>query len=525
MQTKKRSIGSEAGKTLSFLYLGQILGAIITIITFIYVTRYLGPSNYGIYVFAIGFSALVGAVGNFGIGSFMSKNLSEFSYKKNTDGISKTISASYILMLIVATVLTVIGVGISGVLSNSFASNIQISYITLSIAALIIFFSMIQNINVHALAGFSGGKQAAATSISVDVIQLVSIVLLLKLGYGVNGAVFGILLGNIIGSILAVYFILKIARSYTGFKLIRPNKKMLSVAFNFSFPLAINNILNTAMQNFSILFLGFYVTSAVIGNYGAALKGLNFAAISYGTMSMVVLPLFSKINTEKESKQKNNSYTKTMVYSLVLTLPFIIFISAMATPAVELLLSNKYSLAPLYLALITLGVAINLISYYLGSILTSKGLTKKMLKYNIISVITQLILLLILAPSYGVLGVIIPVFIIGSILNDILLILAVRNNLSLKINYIPIFLATLASLLLYFPLELSFFSANIILQLISGFIITIIFYPIFLMLLRVITKEDISKLRSFMPRIPVLGRFFDYILSYTNILLGMHDAK
>ena len=160
MEKTKKNIGAEAGKTLSFLYIGQILGAIITIITFIYLTRTLGPSNYGIYVFAIGFSALVGAVGNFGIGSYMSKNLSQYSYQKNAKGISKTLSSSFLLMFFVSITLTIIGVVISSYVSNTFSSNIQISYITLAIASSIIFFSMIQNINVHALVGFSGGKQA-----------------------------------------------------------------------------------------------------------------------------------------------------------------------------------------------------------------------------------------------------------------------------------------------------------------------------------------------------------------------------
>ncbi len=525
MHVKKKSIGSEAGRTLSFLYLGQILGAIITILTFIYVTRFLGPSNYGIYVFAIGFSALVSAVGNFGIGSYMSKNLSLFSYKKNIEGINRTISSSYILLFIVALILTLIGILISGVVSGVFISKINISYITLTIASCIIFFSMIQNVNVHALAGFSGGKQAAVTSITVDIIQLISIVALLLLGLGVNGAVLGILLGNIIGSMLSIFFILRIAKTYKGFRLFMPKKKMLSEVFNFSFPLAINNVLNTAMQNFSILFLGFYVTSAIIGNYGAALKGLNFATIAYGTMSMVVLPIFAKINASKKAKEIGNSYTKVMVYSLVLTLPFIIFVSAMAQPAVYLLLSNKYYLAPLFLTLITLGVAINMIAYYIGSILASNGLTKKMLKYNGVSVAIQLLLLMVLTPYFGVLGVILPVFILGGLMNDILLIMAVKNNVSAKINYKRIIACVVGALLLYIPLSIAFITSSIILQLILGFILSIVFYPIILSFLNIIGADDISGIRSFVPKVPFLSKAFDYILSYTNILIGIKNGR
>ncbi|MEM0201142.1 MAG: oligosaccharide flippase family protein, partial [Candidatus Micrarchaeaceae archaeon] len=415
-EQKIKGVGVDVGNTLSFLYIGQIFGAIITIITFIYVTRSLGPSNYGIYVFAIGFATLVSAFGNFGLGSYMSKNLSKYYFTKNSKEISKTISSSYVLLFLIAVLLTISAVLLSKLIPSLF-SSINITSLTLSLAGLIIFFQMVQNVNVHALVGFSSGKESAFISVFVDLVQLISIISFLYLGFGINGAILGLLIGNIIGAILAVYFILSKAKKIPGFKLFMPSKSSLSNAFNFSFPLAINNVINTALQNFSILFLGFFVTSFIIGNYGAAIKGLNFATISYGTMSMVILPLFAKINSIKK-RDKGNDYTNILIYAIVITLPFIIYVSAMAKPAIYLLISSKYSSAPLYLTLITFGMALNLFSYYSGSILASKDMTKKLLKYTASSALIQFILLLLLTPSFGVLGVILPVFIIGGLLNS-----------------------------------------------------------------------------------------------------------
>jgi O-antigen/teichoic acid export membrane protein len=518
-EQKNNTVGKETGSTLSLLYIGQIFGAIITVVTFIYVTRFLGPSNYGIYVFAVGFAALVSAFGNFGLGSYMSKNLSQFSYQKNSKGISKTISSSYFLLFLIAGILTILAILISKFIPSLF-SSLDISTLTLSLSGLIIFFQMIQNVNVHALVGFSYGKPASAIPVVVDLIQLVGIISFLYIGFGVNGAILGLLIGNIFGSILSIYFILHKAKKLPEFKLSIPSKKSVFDAFNFSFPLAINNVINTSIQNFSILFLGFFVTSFVIGNYGAAIKGLNFATISYGTMSMVMLPLFTKINSSKK-RDKAKDYTNILLYALIITLPFIIYISAMAKPAVYLLISNKYNIAPLYLTLITFGMALNLFGYYSGSILASKNLTKKLLKYNAVSAITQFILMLILTPYFGVLGVIIPVFVIGGLLNSVFIGIAVRKNVSAKINHRRIILAFIGSILLYIPLSVSLLLPNIILELIIGAVLLLIFYPILLNILNVINKEDIDKIRAIFPNVPLFKKLFNIILDYTRVIYGI----
>ena len=519
MVTQKNiSVGKEAGSTLSFLYVGQIFGALITVATFIYVTRFLGPSNYGIYVFAIGFAALISAFGNFGLGSYMTKNLSKFLFEKNSKGINDTISASYVLLFLIAAIFTIIAVLLSRFTPSLF-SSLNISSLTLALAASIIFFQMIQNVNVHALVGFSSGKPAATIPVLVDLIQLIGIVSFLYLGFGVNGAIFGLLIGNIIGSILSVYFMLSKAKRLHNFKFSLPGKKLLSDALNFSVPLAANNVINTSIQNFSILFLGLFATAFIIGNYGAAIKGLNFASISYGTMSLIMLPLFAKINSMKK-RDKGKDYTDILLYALIITLPFIIFVSAMAKPAIYLLISGNYNSAPLYLTLITFGMALNMFSYYSGSILASKNLTKKLLKYNALSAIIQFILMLILTPYIGVLGVVIPVFIIGGLLNSILVGIAMKNNISAKINYRRILPVFITSILLYIPLSAALLLPNIILELVAGFLLLLIFYPILLNILNVVNKDDISKIRAIFPNIPLFKKLFNVILDYTELIYG-----
>ena len=48
------------------------------------------------------------------------------------------------------------------------------------------------------------------------------------------------------------------------------------------------------MQNFSVIFLGFFVSEVVIGNYGTALKGLSVIMVFYASVVTVLLPTFSE---------------------------------------------------------------------------------------------------------------------------------------------------------------------------------------------------------------------------------------
>lgn len=522
------NIASSAAKTAYILYGGQIFAIIISLATFVALARLLGPGSYGLYAFAISFAAIIGGFRNFGIGAYLSKEISKNLHSNDVDGISRAISSGLALLFVLAFILTLIGLGLSGVVANVLFGSIGISVLSLILASMTIFFMMFQNAAIMGLIGISRPKAAAVATILIDTVQLISILLLLHYGFGVNGALFGMLIGYIVGAVIATAYLVRVASTHAGFRIYIPSKKELKHAFSFAAPIGAVNMLNQVMQNASVLILGLFVSAEILGNYGAALKGLAFTSVITTTLSSILIPVFSKVAAGKsDAASRDATYDKVVRYSLMLTLPILIYIGVMANPGVHILLSNKYAYAPLYLTLISFGIAISLVSISIGSLIISRGVTRRYLYYSAITSAIELISAVVLVPYFKVVGVIVAVFVIGSIVSNALFIKLSREKLKAKLNYGKIYLLLLSNFILAVPMYAALLVPNYAAELVAGIVILLIAYPAILAFLRLVDKKDLDRIANSTSKIMYLSSAVDYFCRYTKFFverIGAADA-
>ncbi len=523
---KEESLASSAARTAYVLYGGQVFAIIISVATFVVLTRQLGPSSYGLYVFAISFAAILGGFQNFGVGSYLSKDLARFSHNRDVRGISRTMSSGYALLFPIALVLTLISVGISSYVANFLFGSVGIGVLSLVLASMAIFFMMVQNAAIMGLIGLSRPKAAALITIVIDLSQLAFIVLLLHLGAGVNGALLGMLIGYIIGAATAFSYSINAAAKFTGFRLYLPSKKEFMGAFNFSAPIGVINMLNLVTQNLSVLVLGLFVSASILGNYGAALKGLSFTTVIFTTSSSLLIPIFSKVGAKSKNTEKRNSaYDKIIMYSLILAMPLILYIGVMANPGLHILLSGSYSYAPLYLTLICFGIAISMISLSLGSLIISRGITKKYMYYNIISTLIKLLSMAVLIPYFNVIGSIFAVFIIGGIASNLLFIRLSKTELNARLGYWRMHLILLANFILAIPMYAALLFPSYLLELVAGFAIMLAAYPMVLGLMRLVEKSDLERVTSSTAKIRYVGSVARWFCAYTLFFVERSGVK
>lgn len=518
MAENKDGIGVTAARLVSSLYAGQIIGVFITAATFILLTRLLGPGSYGLYTFALGFSTLIGSIQGFGIGSYFNKALPGFGKREDKEEALKVISSGYAILLPIALVLALAGTALSPYIANVLFKHLGIDSLALVLASWSFFFSVIVYITTNALIGFIKGKLASIVTVSVDILQLFLSVGLVLLGYGVNGAIGGMLIGYVIGCVISMALLFSVLSRYGSVRLRMPGKSDLKKALSFSAPIGANNVLNYSIQSFGILYVSFFITKEVLGNLGAAVRGLNFIAVFYNTMSSALVPLFAKASIAKEGKEAAADYNKMLLYAILVSMPMIIYIGVLAKPGVSLLLSSAYSSTSLYLSLIAFGTAINIFQFYIVSLLLAKGYARKLLKYNAASIAVQYALVIAVTPFFGVLGMIATLFIIGGILDDVIFMALARRVLGMKFEYRKLGMLFLGNMLLAIPLSLALLVGNPALSLLAGLIILIIAYPPILTALRVLNKADIDLMESIAKRIKILERPAGWFIAYLRLL-------
>ena len=526
----KESLGRRTARVMSAVMLGQIANIVITGVTIILVARLLGPVDYGIYVFAFGFASLIDAVGGFGIGTYFNRHLAIHSYSRDTRRMSRTLSSGYVLLALSSVAITILALLLSGYVSNTLYKSLDIPYITLITSSLMILFVMLQAVSVQALIGLSRGIYSSISGIVGNSIQLAGSVGLIMLGFGVEGALIGMLLGYAASALLATLLVFRSMGQYGGFTFTRPMLWELKETAKFSFPIGFNTMLNDGMQNFSILFLGFYVSKAILGNYGAALKGLSAVILLHNSINNALLPAFSTAKLVKKPQSLHKTYNKVLGYSLILTLPLLVYLAVFSEPAIYLFLSKSYSTAPTYLSLILIGAIVNTVSLFISGLIVSRGKTGLVLKYNAIAAVSGLILLLLLTPRFAVYGNIVAIFLVSNAISIILMIRGAIRTFGVRFDYMKILAIFGSNILFGAVLYALLYLANasvvnplsdpvMAAELILGALAAAALYPVILARTHVMTISDIKSLTAAVGHLPMLSAPTTLALRYTKLFI------
>ncbi len=517
-------VGNSALRMLSSLLVGKVLSVMLTALSLILLARLLDPSGYGVYTVAIGFAALLGAAAPFGISTYLSKYLAEAGAKRENLAISKAITDGYFIIFIVAAIFAIMGLLMSGYASHYIFTTSNVPTIDLVIASLTVFFSVIFGISYSALVGLGRGRDASIVTVLTSLIQLVVGVGLVLLGYGVYGALVGLLAGDIVSFFVSNYMVYADVKKRFGFKFTKLDKRHITDILKFSLPVATNNLLSSSgINNFAVLLLGAFAASTVLGNYGIAFKGFNLMVIFYGTVTTVLLPAISKALTKtNDSKRAYEIYNKSMLYSIALSLPVMIFIGVFSGPIVSIFISKSYTTAPLYLTLIAGGVILDFIGLYAASFFTAGGKVYSIMKYSLISTFIEVLSLFVLVPLFGAIGVIIAVFYIGNIIDDILFLRGIRKHFGITPDfwqYVKLLVCGLVITGLFEAANVTtlFGNSDYIhfgFDIVAALFVLVFIYPAMLVIFRLMDRFIIEDLRKSTRKIPFVETLANFVLNY-----------
>lgn len=519
MAKEKEALGRRAARTLSAMLLANVSGLILGIATIFAVARLLGPGNYGAYTIAVSYYLLIDAALYFGIGQYFNKRLSELEHDGKKEKLLSALSSGLILALAFSIALTLIGIGAAAYVAQIYAP-LGVSFLTLAIASFVMFFSILFGACNSALIGFGEVRLAALTSIVENAIQLAACVILVLLGFGFNGAVAGIVIGYLAGFAVSLSALMAVGGKHVRLGFVF-DKKEIRYAFKFCTPIALSNAVNNGANVFSTLLLGVFVTASLLGNFGLAFRGINIISVVAGTAPVAAIPVLSIALSRRSKKKKlEEAYNKSVLYSLLITLPIMVFTAAFAKPLIYLLATSRYSAAPLYLSLMSIGMMIYAPGIFASNLLIAGGQTRKLLKYTGIATLLQLVFLLILVPSYGALGAIAAAFFIGNGVITYLLVKGTAKHFKIKTDYSKMLKIFVSCAALALAFGLVYFIPGNALQLLCGAAVLFILYPIFAVLFRAVDKEDVKELRKAMSGIPALRKSAGFMISYISFLTG-----
>ncbi len=443
-----KDLGLATARNGAMYVSSKIISSVVILVILIFLARYLKSDYYGLYTIVVAFSTLLGAGGNFGISTTFRKKLSENNISNEEK--SNVISSGLTLSLSISFILAVIGILISKYMAFTVYHE-PLLVIPFVIASITIFFTVLYNVTSAVLFGINKVKEASKITIIYSISQALAVLTLVLLGYSIIGALSGIVISLIIGSLISIYYL----RKFLVYKFKFQPLKKLKEMFFFSSPILVSNLVYLGLTSFAIAFLALFVSPSIVGTYGVAFRSGRIIEVITASLTFVLLPTFSNVITDKLKKGNiNKIFNNSIYYSFLILAPITVYLISVSKPLMYLLFSESYTYSYIYFSLILIGLLINIIGMYSGQLMVGYGKTKLFMKYQILTLIIELSLLLILTPILKVYGVLLSLFLIGPIIFSLIYILVLYKNFKIKFYWKRLFGIISASALLFVVLYL-----------------------------------------------------------------------
>ncbi len=508
-----KELGIRTGGVASFMLAGKLVAVAIGVIALIVVARLLGPAQYGGYTLAVGISGVFIAFGGLGIGQYLGKNLPALIIKGDMAEVGAIIGSSLVLLIVIGLLLTAVGYALSGtIIHYMFNNNAGTGIIIAALSNVLV--SILMGNSLSALIGLGEEEKAAITGVVSTAVQAAVSILAVLYGFGAEGAVFGITIGLLFGSVYAITQILHKVRLNISFAEVRNRARAM---LGFSMPLTLSATMASFASNLSIVFLAAFVTSSAMGCFGIANKVGNFIDVITGSLGVAILPMFASAYSKKSTRNSvGKLYEYSIYFGVLFTAPVIVYLAVFSQPIITFLFSSAYSNAPFYIAIVGIGILASIVGMYGPTLATIMGDVKRVLYYASISVAAQLISMAVLVPAYGALGLIVSLFFVNGIVLDILYMRYVRTELGFRINYnmARILMANVVLALIFMGMTAFQFANGA--EIFLGGVILLIAYPALIGALGAVDRERLSIMSQVGSRIPVIGFLVKAISDYSG---------
>ncbi len=500
---------------------GLVASTLISSIGTIIIARLLGADNMGLYAIAVAAPNLIANFRDWGVTTAMVRYSAQYNSENDVAKIRSIFISGFAFDLIVGLSLTVLSITLSGVLADAF----QRPEITQLIQITSIFILMGGLVNT-ATAAFTGLEKMHLNSIMLIVQSIVKtglIILLVVFGLGTLGATIGftvaVLIAAVTGVLLTYTMYSSLPKSKEGgLELMKTIKNLLK----YGLPVSIGSILTGFLNQFYSWAMAIFVTdNSAIGNYSVALNFVVLITFFASPVTTMLLPAFSKLDYRKEHTDLQTIFQYSVKYSALIVLPVTTMVMALAQPAINTLFDNSYTLAPLFLALLSLTYFFTAFGgLSIGNLINSQGDTKYILLLSILMVAIGFPLSFALISQFGIVGLIITSTVV-SVPGLIWSLGFIKRRYGVTIDWISsvkiLFSASLTGIITYlFVSWLPFIS---IIKLILGVPAFAIIFILLTALTRTLNQNDLKNLRQMASGLGPLQKIINLVLKIFEKLM------
>ena len=350
----------------------------------------LAPEQYGTYGSCIAFLNILSIAITFSFPWALTKFLSS-----EQDSASQYRVFKSALLGNVATAI-VIG-GLFYIVYSLFLNNKGIDAYLIYLILAVLLISSARTIYLKALNGFFRFGEMGVAQVLEMVLMFLASIVLVHLGYGVVGAIMGMMIATFIILIVMVYML-------RDFKFWQGKDSFDLRVFTFTAPMFFGMLGLNIVSEMDILGVKYISPALVSGDLTGYYQAVRLLAnIPYFTIGAVMAAIFPFIS--KYAKADSSTYSLTSLkYAVLFVLPVVIAIATIPSSAITLFFPGVYAKGAEALAVLAIGMGILSIGYVLANTFQAIGKPGVPAVAFIAAVPVQIALLFILIPRLELVG-------------------------------------------------------------------------------------------------------------------------
>ena len=360
--------------------------------------RELGPEGLGVYTLAFTIYLFGMQFAAFGIGSALTKYVAEFIDDQIT--IRKYVSSGMTSSIITGALMGVVLFLLAPYIAVSFFKVPELEG-ALQLIAICYPFIAVQKAVLGTLNGFRRMHLYALLNIVQNVsVVVISLVLVLVYGWGVQGAVIGLVASTIFIGILCPYLI----RTDIALDLSLWNIPALRATTVFGFYVVLANSIGFLNTNINSILIGYYLNPIEVGIFAVAALLAQTLMLVPTAVQAVTNPVTANLYGKGDLRGVRSVFYSTLKKSFIISAGSAVLLAVCGPYIISLLFGEKFLTSYIPLLVLLLGYVIGASFAAVGTTLSSIGKVHILYRISIVCVVLNIILNILLIPSFGITG-------------------------------------------------------------------------------------------------------------------------
>jgi len=309
----------------------SIMEAALAYVALFFIARYMGPGDYGIIGFAMGFVGLFALLSNLGFNSAHVKRISEGKDLGTCIGTFLVTKLGLVGLMASATVGAVFFWKF--VIGRGFESSTHETAIFV-----ILGYFILERISTIFQTTFTAETKIAKAHIPIFIATVTrtgAIIFVAVSGFGPIALAFAYVFGHIF--LFSINLLL-----FRKYPVRKPSKEYFKEYSRFAIPLIAASVSAAIMTNIDKVLIQLFWTAEEVGYYFASFRICGFIVVAGASIGTLLFPTISNFHAKKDVTSIKNILHLSERYISMLTFPMVVGVIALAEPAVYILLSDSF---------------------------------------------------------------------------------------------------------------------------------------------------------------------------------------